>query len=170
MALATTVPDPVGTAVRDKIMKQKEFVGKRVVSLADGVEIGKVKDLVFTGLNLSALVIAGERGDGLLPFESISANGPDAITIESFQLIDWNAGSTLTPESRTTQEIEKLKVIDAKGTMIGRLHDFKMNPNGWIEEIYIRTDGVFGIGAHETTVPSSKVRAIGAFLITVDAT
>ncbi len=168
MALVITAPDRAGTVLVE-IMKSKAFVGKRVVSMADGAEIGKVRDLVFTGLNLTALLVKGERGDGLLPFESIDANGPDAITIESYKLIDWNAGRTLDPESRTTHEIEKLKVIDAEGIMIGRLHDFTMSPKGLIEEISVRTEGVFGIGSHETVVPSSKVRAIGTDMITVES-
>ena len=42
-------------------MKENEFVGKVVVSMADSAQIGKVKDLVFRGLQLSALVVKGER-------------------------------------------------------------------------------------------------------------
>ncbi len=170
MELGTTVRGLAGTVVRVNLMRTKEFVGKPVISMADGAEIGKVEDLIYVGLNLSALVVKGERGEGLLPFKSIEANGPDAITIESYTLIDWNAGHTLAPESRTTHEIKKLKVIDAEGKMIGHMHDFTMNRQGSIEEISVRTDGVFGLGAHETLVPGSKVRAIGTDMITVDKT
>jgi sporulation protein YlmC with PRC-barrel domain len=162
--------DLVGMAGDVKSMRPKEFVGKRVVSMADGEEIGKVKDLVFTGLDLTALLVKGDRGEGLLSYGAIGANGPDAITIESYTLIDWSAGPALAPESRTIHEIEKLKVMDAEGNMIGHMHDFTMNSKGVIEEIAVRTDGVFGIGAHETVVPGSRVRAIGADMITVEKT
>ena len=150
-------------------MKKEEYVGKIVVSIADGAEIGKVKDLVFHGLKLNALLVKGERGEGLLTQDNISANGPDAITIENYALVDWNAGSAGDPESRTTHELEKLKVMDAEGNMLGHMHHFTMNAKGDIEHISVRTDGVFGLGAHETNVPSSKVRAIGAEMITVES-
>lgn len=149
-------------------MKKEEYVGKKVVSIADGAEVGKVKDLVFQSLKLTALVVKGERGEGLLPQGDISANGPDAITIESYKLIDWNAGSAMDSESRTTHELEKLKVMDAEGNLLGHMHHFTMNAEGEIEHISVRTEGVFGLGAHETTVPSTKVRAIGEDMITVE--
>lgn len=149
-------------------MKHKDFVGKRVVGMADGAEIGKVKDLVFTGLKLTGLMVKGDRGEGLLPYDSVGANGPDAMTVESYAVIDWSAGPELAPESRTTHEIEKLKVIDAEGNMIGHMHDYTMSASGLIEEISVKTDGVFGIGAHETVVPAASVRAIGTDMITVE--
>ena len=151
-------------------MTDKEFMGKKVVSLSDGEKLGKVKDLIFTGLKLTDLVVKGERGEGLLPFKNLSANGPDAIMVETYALIDWNVGPALTPESRTAHELEKLKVVDDKGKMIGHMHDYTMDTNGVIEEISVRTEGVFGIGAIETIVPSKRVRAIGSDLITVERT
>ena len=150
-------------------MKENEFVGKVVVSMADSAQIGKVKDLVFRGLQLSALVVKGERGEGLLPFTSIGANGPDAITIEAYTQVEWNAGSAMDTECKTTHELGKLKVMDDQGNMIGHMHDLTINDKGQIQEISVKTDGVFGIGAHETLVPSSKVRGIGNDLITVES-
>lgn len=150
-------------------MKSKVFIGKKVVGMSDGAEIGKVKDLIFTGLKLTGLVVKGDRGEGLLPYDSLGANGSDAMTVESYAVIDWSAGPEMAPESRTIHEIEKLKVIDAEGNMIGHMHDFTMSASGLIEEISVRTDGVFGIGSHETVVPSSRVRAIGTDMITVDS-
>lgn len=149
-------------------MKDKDLVGKNVVSMADGARVGNVKDLVFQGLHLDALVVRGERGEGLLPFKSVGTNGPDAITIESYTLVDWNKGPGLGPESTDMQQLRKLQVVDADGKMIGHLHDLTMSPTGEVETIAVRTEGVFGIGAHETVIPASDVRAVGADLITVE--
>jgi hypothetical protein len=43
-----------------------------------------------------------------------------------------------------------------------------MDTAGHVEDIRVRTEGVFGIGAHETVIPASDIRALGADLITVE--
>jgi sporulation protein YlmC with PRC-barrel domain len=150
-------------------MKEKELVGKSVVSLADGARVGAVKDLVFHGLTLGALVVRGERGEGLLPFDCAEAIGPDAITIESYTLVDWNKGPALGPESTDLNQLRKLKVVTADGRDIGQFHDLTMDSTGRVESISVKTEGVFGIGGHETIIPASGVRAIGPNLITVES-
>jgi sporulation protein YlmC with PRC-barrel domain len=149
-------------------MNDKDFINKPVIAMADGAKVGTVKDLVFQGLELASLVIKGERGEGLLPYASIGKNGPDAITIESFTLVDWNAGRALAPDSRNTHELRKLAVMDADGNNLGHMDDFTMNAKGHVEDIVVRTQGVFGIGSQETVVSHSKVRAIGPEIITVE--
>ena len=149
-------------------MKENDFVGKPVVSMSDGAKIGKVRDMVFKGLDLTSLVVNGERGEGLLPIGLIGTNGPDAITIESYTVVDWNAGRLQDPDSRNTHDLRKLSVVDADGNMLGKMHELTMNAKGRVEEISVRTEGVFGIGAHETLVAASRVRAIGTDMITVE--
>lgn len=150
-------------------MKEKDFLGKMVVSMSDSAKVGTVKDLLFHGLDLTALVVNGERGEGLLPFASVSKNGDDAITIESYALVDWNAGRALDPESRYGHDFQKLSVIDSTGTKLGHVHDFSMNEKGQMDSIEVRTEGVFGLGGRETIVPGARIHAIGADMITVEA-
>ncbi|MDR3691611.1 MAG: PRC-barrel domain-containing protein [Fimbriimonas sp.] len=149
-------------------MKDKDFINKQVVSMADGAKVGTVKDLVFNCLDLKALVVQGERGEGLLAFTDIGTNGPDAVMIESYTVIDWNAGRVLGPESRNTEDLRKLSVVDADGNLLGHMHHITMDPKGHVKHIAVRTVGVFGIGANETLVAGSRVRAIGADMITVE--
>jgi sporulation protein YlmC with PRC-barrel domain len=150
-------------------MKDKDFIGKAVVSMGDGAQVGTVKDLVFRGLNLAALVVDGECGEGLLPYGSVGKNGPDAITIDSYTAIDWNAGRVVEPDSRSTHDLRKLSVVNAEGQILGHMHDFTMNSKGHVQKIYVRTDGIFGIGAHKEVVAGSRVRAIGSNMITVES-
>ncbi len=149
-------------------MKDKDFIGKMVVSMSDGAQVGTVKDLVFHGLELTSLLVNGERGEGLLPYGDVGKNGPDAITIESYTLVDWNAGKTLEPDRRNTHDLRKLSVVDAEGNLLGHMHDFTMNSKGHVRDIAVRTEGVFGIGARHANVMGSRVRAIGPDMITVD--
>ena len=51
----------------DIYMKEKDLVGKHMVSINDGTRAGTVKDLVFDELQLTALVVKGDRGEGRLP-------------------------------------------------------------------------------------------------------
>jgi sporulation protein YlmC with PRC-barrel domain len=150
-------------------MNDKDLMGKAVVSMADGAQVGIVKDLVFRGLDLDSLVVRGERGEGLLPYTSLGKNGPDAITIESYTVVDWNAGPGLGPESKDLHHLRELSVMDADGKMLGHLHDLTMDAAGHVQDIAVRTDGVFGIGAHETVIPASRVCAVGTNMITVAA-
>jgi len=149
-------------------MREKDLINKQVVSMADGAKVGTVKDLIFDGLDLKALVVNGERGEGLLALSNVGKNGPDAIMIESYTVIDWNVGRVAAPESRNTQDLRNLEVVDAAGNMLGHMHHFTMDSKGRLEELSVRTEGVFGIGASETLVAASRVRAIGANMITVE--
>jgi sporulation protein YlmC with PRC-barrel domain len=148
-------------------MRDRDFVGKVVVSMADGAQVGRVKDLVFNDLNLSALVVQGDRGEGLLPFPSLESNGPDVITIASYSVLDWNPGDALEPSPRTIHDLRKLTVVDSDGNVLGHIHDFTMDAVGHVQEIDIRTEGVFGLGAHKTVIDGAQVCALGADLMTV---
>ena len=148
-------------------MKEKDLIGKLVVSMADGARVGTVEDLAFSNLKLTALVVNGERGEGLLPFKSLEANGPDAITIKSYTQINWSAGKALDPDTNNTNDLRKLTVVDADGNMLGHFHDLTMDTSGQVEEISVRSNGIFGVGAHETIIPASRIHAVGATLITV---
>ncbi len=150
-------------------MKEKDLAGKKVVSMADGAEVGTVKELVFHGLKLSGLVVHGESGEGLLPFKDLGTNGPDAITIESSGLVDWSVGKIPDPDGRNMHDLRKLPFMDGDGNTLGRMHDLTMNEAGVVEDIDVRTEGVFGLGSQETVVSASQVRAVGPDMITVEA-
>jgi sporulation protein YlmC with PRC-barrel domain len=151
-------------------MTEKDLLGKAVVSMGDGARVGKVKDLIFHGIQLQALVIKGERGEGLLPYERIGKNGPDAITIDSYTMVDWNGGTISDPESQEIGELRKLTVVDSNGKMLGHLHDLDLSESGLIQEIFVQTEGVFSIGAHKSRFAGPQIRSMGPKLITVDAT
>ncbi len=134
----------------------------------DGAKVGTVNDLIFRGVEMVSLVVKGERGEGLLPYERVNENGPDALMIDSYTAIDWSSGLTLEPGTRSVHELRKLSVVDAEGNLLGRLHEFTITPKGRMEDLYIKTEGVFGIGSHESVVSQSRIRAFGPDAITVE--
>jgi sporulation protein YlmC with PRC-barrel domain len=146
----------------------KDLIGKPVVSLEEGAQVGRAKDLVFQGLELQALVVQGEHGEGQLPYADIRTPGPDAITIESSSLIDWDPGQGKESSGKGRSEFLELAVVDAEGNNLGHVHDLNFDLTGQVEDIAVRTEGIFGIGAHETTIPRSQIRAVGPKWITVE--
>ena len=135
--------------------------------MGDGTRVGSVTDVLFNGLDVNSLVVHGDHGNGLLPYRDVLSNGPDAITIESSTLIDWNAGPESDVEGKGAQHLRKLAVMDADGAMLGHVHDMDMDEPGHVENITVRGDGIFGFGGHETRIQTSRVRAVGPKMITV---
>jgi sporulation protein YlmC with PRC-barrel domain len=150
-------------------MNENDLVGKAVVSMADGAKVGVVNDLIFKGVSLQGLSLKGDKGNGILAFKNIGTTGPDAISIESYKNVDWDAGKTLEPDSHNLHDLRKLKVIDDSGTELGHLHAVTLDNLGNIEEIAVRTEGVFGIGSHQALIAGARIRSLGPTLITVEA-
>ena len=66
-------------------MKASALNGKDVVSMVDGVQIGRVEDVLFdtNALRIAALVLTTTGGRSILPFAAIRSLGADAVTVES---------------------------------------------------------------------------------------
>lgn len=150
-------------------MKIAELNDKPVVSMADGTRVGTVKDLLVdsTGLAVTGLILGGDKGEGLLPFDQIRANGPDAITIESLNSIEWNIGRDR-KLGMAMSDFRKLAVIDASGTAHGHVSEVNLSPTGRIESVEIREGGFLGIGVDEKVIPSAQIRSVGPKLMTVE--
>ena len=142
-----------------------------MVSMDDGAKVGTVDVLLVDPKRLlvTALVLTGATGSGVLPFESIRAIGADAVTIDSTEPIQWTTEPLPTEAGRRSEEILGLKVIDAGGVIGGTVHDLSFDSAGAVTSIDVRSGGVFGLGGKEQTVPASTIRGIGASLVTVDA-
>ena len=65
-------------------MKASALKGKAVVSMVDGVQIGRVEEVLFdtTALRVAALVLTTTGGRSTLPFAAVRSLGADAITVE----------------------------------------------------------------------------------------
>lgn len=155
-------------AVDNHSYKVSELVGKAVVSLSDGIKVGTVKDVLINTDTMvaGALLVAGDSGRGGLPFAQITSIGQDAITIETAQSILW-ASANAPGSERGANEIKGLPVVDASGTVIGNVHDIELL-NDRVQSLVVRSGGILGLGAHDTVVPVSTVRSIGAKLVTVE--
>jgi sporulation protein YlmC with PRC-barrel domain len=151
-------------------MKISDLRGMSIVSMADGERVGTVKDvLIDTGkLQATALVIGGEPGQGFLPLDRVKSFGPDAITVENADGIQWATGQLHDDAGREAGELMKLRVMDGSGTETGVVHELTVDlPSGNVLTLNVRKGGVFGIGADSFDVPASDIVSIGASLVTV---
>ncbi len=147
-------------------MDVKEIVDKAVVSIADGAKLGYVRNVFFDpgGRLLTALEIHRDGERLVIPFQQINNLGADAITVGQSQLITTIAQ----PEWVAYDALKHRKVVDATGTLLGKVERVQIEPaTGVIQELTVHEGGILGLGGTTRTIPSDAIRGFGAELITV---
>jgi sporulation protein YlmC with PRC-barrel domain len=160
------------SADRRRFMKAGELKGKAVVSMADGVQVGRVEDILFdtTALRVAALVLTTTGGRSILPFAAVRSLGADAVTVESATATQpaaaqGEAGNLL----RALADLTGLKVVNGEGAYLGDVRDVTIEQaTGALTELEAHHGGMLGMGGTTARVPASAIRGIGPELITVD--
>ena len=153
-------------------MKASELKNKAVVSMADGVQIGRVEDVLFdtAALRVAALVLTTSGGRSVLPFAAVRSLGPDAVTVESATLTraqadQPGAGNLL----RSLTDLIGLKAVNREGANVGEVRDVIIEQaTGALTELEAHSGGMLGLGGTGVTIPASAIRGIGPELVTVD--
>src|ERR1051326_7141862 len=107
-------------------MKASQLKNKAVVSMADGVQIGRVEDVLFdtAALRVAALVLTTSGGRSVLPFAAVRSLGADAVTVESATPTQAaadqaGAGNLL----RSFDDLISLKAFNGEGAYLGEVRD-----------------------------------------------
>lgn len=153
-------------------MKASALKGKDVVSMADGVQIGRVEDVLFdtNALRIAALALTTTGGRSILPFAAIRSLGADAVTVESATstqpaVVQTDAGNLL----RGLGDLTGLKVVNGEGAYLGDVRDVTIEQSsGALTDLEAHRGGLLGMGGTAVTVLASAIRGIGPELITVD--
>jgi sporulation protein YlmC with PRC-barrel domain len=153
-------------------MKAGALKDMTVVSMADGVQIGRVEDVLFdtAALQVGALVLKTTGGRSLLPFASVHRLGADAVTVESAkaaqaEVAPTGAGNVL----RSLGDLTGLKVVSGEGTYLGDVRDVEIDQaTGALTELQVHRGGVLGLGGTGVTVPAAAIRGIGPDMVTAD--
>jgi sporulation protein YlmC with PRC-barrel domain len=151
-------------------MKASALKGKAVVSMADGVQIGRIEDVLFdtVALRVAALALATTGGRSILPFSSVRSLGADAVTVESVTAIQADqggAGNLL----RGLGDLMGLKIVNGEGAYLGDVREVVIEQaSGALTEFEAHSGGVLGLGGTSVTVPTVAIRGIGPDLVTVD--
>lgn len=159
-------------------LNARTFVGRAVVSVADGEKIGAISDLRF---DLRERIVLGLviGGDGRLfnretasfvPFAQVRSFGRDAVTIAD------KSGVTVAPgasrdDAATLHDVRK-RVVTASGEAIGDGDDLLFDEaSGAITALQLAPQGGFlGIGATTHVLPVEEIVEFGQDVITVHNT
>jgi sporulation protein YlmC with PRC-barrel domain len=149
-------------------MKASELKNKAVVSMADGVQIGRVEDVLFdtAALRVAALALTTTGGRSVLPFASVRSLGADAVTVESATAADPAGVGNL---MRSLADLIGLKVVNGEGAYLGDVREVTIEQaSGALTELEAHSGGMLGLGGTGVTIPASAIRGIGPELVTVD--
>jgi sporulation protein YlmC with PRC-barrel domain len=151
-------------------MKASALKGKAVVSMADGVQIGRIEDVLFdtVALRVAALALATSGGRSILPFSSVRSLGADAVTVESATAVQAEQGGAGNP-LRALGDLMSLKIVNGEGDYVGDVREVVIEQaSGALTELEAHRGGMLGLGGASVTIPSAAIRGIGPDLVTVD--
>jgi sporulation protein YlmC with PRC-barrel domain len=140
-------------------MKASALKGKAVVSMVDGVQIGRVEDVLFdtNALRIAALALTTSGGRSILPFAAIRSLGADAVTVESATVTQPTAAQPDTGNLlRGLGDLTGLKVVNGEGDYLGDVRDITIDQSsGALTEMEAHRGGMLGIGGTAMTVLAS---------------
>jgi sporulation protein YlmC with PRC-barrel domain len=152
-------------------MKASALKNKAVVSMADGVQIGRVEDVLSdtAALRVAALVLTTTGGRSVLPVGAVRSLGADAVTVESAtatQAADQADASNLL---LSLGNLIGLKVVKGEGAYLGDVRDVTIEQaSGALTELEAHSGGMLGLGGTGVTISASAIRGIGPELVMVD--
>lgn len=152
--------------------KSTEILGLPIISISEGLEIGKVKSLVINPEKGSLDFITIEHEDWqvsvrAIPFKKVIGIGEYALTIETENsVIDLNEIPIANQLVNKKIKITDAKVMTRKGELLGSVREyFTDEDNGQVMGMQVK------VGDHEVILPSETVLTYGKdiLIVTEDA-
>ncbi|MEA4884590.1 MAG: PRC-barrel domain-containing protein [Clostridia bacterium] len=144
------------------VKRSAELVGRPVITIEEGLEIGRVGSLVInTGSGEIAAVAVGSSNPFLapkvVPFALIQGVGEDAIVIEnSSSLVEMSALPELAAIARSEGEVRGTKVMTRTGHFLGTVKEIIIDIDaGRIAGYEVDIAGASGV------LPAGEVITIG---------
>lgn len=151
-------------------MKAEDLKGRPIVSIAEGIRLGSVEDILFhpTARCIETLSLHGQTDRLRLYFKDIQSVGPDAITVRSQNDVK-PIGDTKDPAIAsllTMSELASRKVVDESGTALGGIDSVEIDPaTGSILDITAGHGGIAGLGRTSTTIDAAHIVSIGDLVV-----
>lgn len=154
------------------MIKSKKLVGMPVISLAEGNEIGKVKELVVNPVDkvVAALIIEQKgwfKEQKFIPYGKVRSVGTDAITIDQSSNVQK---STSLPEilklTKDRHTVTGAKVVAENGTVLGIVEEYYVDiDNGTIVGLEISGNFISSIMGGKAFIDSSFIQTFGRQLL-----
>ena len=152
--------------------KSTEILGLPIISITEGMEIGKVKSLVINPEKGSLDFITIEHEDWqvsvrAIPFKKVIGIGEYALTIETENsVIDLNEIPIANQLVNKKIKITDAKVMTRKGELLGSVQEYYTDEeNGQVIGMQVK------VGDHDVILPSETVLTFGKdiLIVTEDA-
>ena len=148
-------------------MQASAFNGLAVVSIAGGVKLGTIIEVLFdlTTFRLAALLItSGDRQQFVVPFSAIHTIGPDAVMVPSDQSTQRYAAPF--DGLARLDDVVKLKVVDEAGSVLGTVSGIEVDPETReITAVQVHQGGMLGLGGTTTTIPAASIRGVDQLMV-----
>jgi len=144
--------------------------GLGVVSIASGAKLGTIDDVLFDvrGLRLGGLMVKSGDQQAVVPLDQVKSIGGDAVTILSDTSAQWGQAGTPLSTLPRLSDMQKLKVVDEAGTLLGTVKDIEIMPDdGRIAALTVHKGGVLGIGGDTVTIRGAEITSVGDEVIVV---
>jgi sporulation protein YlmC with PRC-barrel domain len=146
------------SAIEGASMDAHTLKSMAIVSLAEGTKLGYVTEplLDLAARRLVALLVKGESGTFIVPFDRVAAIGADAITVESSAATQTPSTGGMADGLGDLDALRKLMVVDRAGTLLGTISRVEIDPaTGAITQLAAHTGGMLGMGGTTTHGRSS---------------
>jgi uncharacterized protein YrrD len=159
------------------IRPSRELIGKPIISMTNGVSIGKVVDiLIDPGTTQVAALVTSRggllaRGVGIeaIPAQEVQVWGQDAVLVNRPDVI---TGEDQLPDRQhwlsVVDQIKGRDVVSIDGTRIGQLNDIVLNTQGQLVAYDLAHVLVTGPVAQSKRIPAEATRSFGRDVLIVD--
>lgn len=153
-------------------MNIDKIKGLAVVSLDEGLKLGTVDHALFDSatLELRALQVTGDGRTFIIPWGLITTIGADAVTVANRQAAQTAAQGGTLGKLVDRRALQRLKVVDAAGMLVGTLNDLEPDPaTGRALRLTVSKGGFLGRFSESTVIDAAAVLGIGTDIVTVAA-
>jgi len=157
------------------LKKSRAIIGRPVISLAEGAQIGRVKDLVIdpSSRAVAAIVVQAKglfREQKFVPFKKVQAVGANAIILRSGDSV--TKGSSLPEIVRLWKEhipVVGAKVVSVSGAVLGTVREYYVGPaTGDLSGFEVAASYVEDLRRGRRFVAGRWVTTLGRDVIIVD--
>lgn len=147
--------------------RARTIIGLPVISLAEGIRVGEVKDVVFDpeGRKIAALVIteASWRHDAeIIPMDKVRSFGRDAVTIYAMDgLIRARTDHDLNRLFASDVKLDGLLVMTEGGNYLGILEEIIVGPHGEMIAYEISTSFAEDVQQGKSFIPANEAATVG---------
>ncbi|HLG50527.1 MAG TPA: PRC-barrel domain-containing protein [Chloroflexota bacterium] len=149
------------------MQRARTIIGLPVISLAEGLRIGQVRDLVFapTDRSVAALVITEatwHRDAELVPIEKVRSFGRDAVTIVDLTgLIKARSDRRLYRLLTSPVTLDGLLAMTEGGAFLGFIEEIMLGPRGEMLAYEISAGFAEDVRRGKLLLPASEALTVG---------